>query len=97
MRKHFDYVVFDAPPVLPVTDAVILAKRLDGVILLARFDRTRRSDLRRSFEQLKSAQAPLLGTIINGVDVRQGLYGFSYGYGYGYEYGASKPVGTTGS
>jgi capsular exopolysaccharide synthesis family protein len=88
MRKSFDVVVFDCPPVLPVSDAVVLAKRLDGVILLARFDKTRRAELRRSYEQLRTAKAPLLGTVFNGVEIEHGLYG--YGYGYGYEYGGER-------
>jgi capsular exopolysaccharide synthesis family protein len=93
MKGSYDHVIFDCPPILPVTDAVLLSKRLDGIILLARFDKTRRTDLKRAFEQLRAAKAPLLGTVINGIEVREGLYGFGYGYGYGtdYAYGTARP------
>ena|GEM_PF-1397711 len=79
MTERFDHVVFDAPPVLPVTDGVVLATRLDGVALLARFEKTRRVEFRRALEYLGAVKAPVLGTVLNAVDMRK--YAYAYGYG----------------
>jgi len=78
MTRRFDHVIFDAPPVLPVTDGVVLAAHLDGVALLARFERTRRVEYRRALAHLASVNAFLVGSILNGVDMRK----YSYAYGY---------------
>jgi Mrp family chromosome partitioning ATPase len=77
LKRRFDYVVFDAAPILPVTDSVALAAQLDGVVLLARFEQTRRCDLLRSLDHLKSVQARVLGTLLNAVNMRK--YAYSYG------------------
>jgi capsular exopolysaccharide synthesis family protein len=79
LTARFDHVVFDTSPVLPVTDGVVLATRLDGVALLARFERTRRVEFKRALEHLSAVKAPVLGTILNAVDLRK----YSYAYGYG--------------
>jgi tyrosine-protein kinase Etk/Wzc len=82
LKARFDYVIFDAAPLLPVTDSVALAPHLDGVILLARFESTRRTDLRRALEQLHGVKAKVLGTLLNAVDMNK----YSYAYGYGRKY-----------
>jgi tyrosine-protein kinase Etk/Wzc len=82
LTARFDHVVFDASPVLPVTDGVILATRMDGVALLARFEQTRRVEFKRALEHLAAVKAPMLGTILNAVDLRK----YSYAYGYGSRY-----------
>ena len=82
LKARFDYVVFDAAPLLPVTDSVALAPHLDGVILLARFESTRRNDLRRALEQLHGVKAKTLGTLLNAVDMNK----YAYAYGYGKRY-----------
>jgi len=86
MKSKFDYVVFDGAPILPVTDSVVMATQLDGVILLGRWDRTRRSEFRRAFKQLRSVGARVLGSVLNAAEIHRGLYGY-YGYGSGYGYG----------
>jgi receptor protein-tyrosine kinase len=73
MKRGFDYVVFDGAPILPVTDSVLLSTSLDGVLFLARFNQTRRAEVRQAFKRLDAVKAPLLGTVLNGVDVRKGL------------------------
>jgi Mrp family chromosome partitioning ATPase len=77
-KRRFDYVIFDAPPVLPVTDSVALAAHLDGVVLLARFEQTRRSDLLRSLGYLQGVRARVLGTLLNAVDMKK--YSYTYGH-----------------
>ncbi len=88
MKKDYDFIVFDGAPILPVTDSVVLSTHLDGVVLLARWDKTRSSEVEKAIEHLKAVGAPVLGTLLNNVKLKQGLYGYGYGYGYGkYRYG----------
>ena len=87
LKARFDHVIFDAAPLLPVTDSVAFSARLDGVVLLARFEQTRRTDLLRGMEQLAGVRARVLGTLLNAVDMRK--YSYTYGYGRRYDaYGA---------
>ena len=86
-KAHFDFVIFDAAPLLPVTDSMALAAHLDAVILLARFHQTRRLDFSRSLDQLAGVRARVLGTVLNDVDMEK----YSYTYGHGYQrYGHSE-------
>ncbi len=62
-----DYVLFDAPPVTLVSDAAMLAARLDGVLLVVASGRTRREAARRAKEQLDRVGARLLGTALSNV------------------------------
>jgi capsular exopolysaccharide synthesis family protein len=87
MGKVYDMVIFDGAPVLPVTDSVVLAALLDGVILLARADVSAKDAVRRATEHLASVKAPLLGVLLNALDLRKRRYGYGAGYGYGYGYG----------
>jgi polysaccharide biosynthesis transport protein len=67
LRRRWDYVIFDSPPVLLVSDNLLLAKSLDGVILVAQAGRTRRRDLHRAKDILEEAGARILGVILNDV------------------------------
>jgi capsular exopolysaccharide synthesis family protein len=89
MKAKFDYIVFDSAPILPVTDSVVMAAQLDGVILMGRWNQTRRSDFRRAFQQLHSVRARVLGSVLNSIEIQRGMYGY-YGYSYGYGYGYGK-------
>ncbi|PEH50706.1 tyrosine-protein kinase domain-containing protein [Micrococcus luteus] len=79
------FVVVDGPPLLPVTDASLLATAADGTVLVVRQGKTRKDHLEAAVETLQSVDATLLGTVLNGVSPKQG--GGAYG-GYGYGYGA---------
>lgn len=80
--ERFDIVVLDSPPVLPVTDAVIVSNLVDAVVLVADARSTTRDRLASAVRTLDQAQAPLLGVVLNGV--RKQIDGVDYGYGYGY-------------
>ncbi len=67
VKSKFDFILFDGPPLLVSPDSAVLAAALDGIVLLARFGKTRRPDILKSIKQLQSAHVPLWGTIINGV------------------------------
>jgi polysaccharide biosynthesis transport protein len=69
-----------------VTDAVVLSKLVDGVILVVRADKTLREDIRRSARSVQGVGAWIFGVIVNEIDTSDRSY-YSYGYGYGYGYG----------
>jgi Mrp family chromosome partitioning ATPase len=58
-------VIFDAPPVLPVTDASLLAPKVDGVIMVYEIGRTSREGLMRAKVQLEAVNAKILGVVLN--------------------------------
>ena len=85
MREAYDTVIFDAPPLNLVTDAALLGTRADGVVLVARAGVTEEGPLEYAVEQLESVRAPLLGTVLNGMDERRrDYYGSRAGKAYAY-------------
>ena len=76
--RKLDLVIVDAPPILPVTDARILAGQVDGTVLVVRQNFVEKVAVRQAVSALKNARAQLLGTILNDVDIK------THGYGYGY-------------
>jgi capsular exopolysaccharide synthesis family protein len=83
LRQRFDHVVFDSPPVLPITDATILSSLVDGVILVVACEATTRAALNRACRVIEHSGGKILGTVLNKVDVRRdGYYGYRYYHGY---------------
>jgi succinoglycan biosynthesis transport protein ExoP len=82
LAKRFDRVILDSPPLQVVTDAVVLSKQTDGVILVAHADRTLRDELKRSSRQIKAVGSKIFGVIVNAIepDQRSGYYYSYYGY-----------------
>ena len=79
LQKHFDWVVIDAPPILPVTDASIISGHVDGVIFVASAEQTPLPALRGALEQLSKTSAHVLGVVLNLVDTqRRGYYYSEY-------------------
>lgn len=84
LLNEYDVVIIDAPPILPVTDAALLAAASDGAILVARHGRTTRDQVIQSRQRLEAVDAALLGTVLNFAPAKGGgAYGYSYSYGYG--------------
>ncbi len=87
LRHRYEVVLIDAPPLLPVTDASLLASISDGAILVVRHGSTRREQVRTATDRLNSVGARLLGTVLSMSPARElTRYGYGYGYGYGPEY-----------
>lgn len=91
-RTEYDFIIFDTPPVLPITDAVAFSSRMDGVILVSRAAVTTKQSFMRSFRLLDAVQAPLLGAVFNAMDIHSSEYAYFSGYyqynsRYGYSYG----------
>jgi len=86
LRHRYEVVLIDAPPLLPVTDASLLASISDGAILVVRHGSTGREQVRTATDRLQAVGARLLGTVLNMSPARElSRYG-GYGYGYGPEY-----------
>src|SRR5581483_11795724 len=88
LRDEYDFIVLDSPPVLPVTDAVVLGREADGVVLVVKGYDTPRELVRRARDQLLQAKIHLLGAVVNNVDARWG-YHYLYSRYYGAYYGPS--------
>lgn len=83
LLKHFDYVLFDSPPMGAVTDAAIIAPQVDGVLLVVRAGTSTLHAVSSARKQLDSVSAHLLGAILNDADLR--IKGYGHGVGsYGY-------------
>jgi tyrosine-protein kinase Etk/Wzc len=87
LRRDFDLVLVDSPPVLPVTDAMVLSNYADGTLLVVAAGQTRRAELERASEKFSQANVAMVGIVLNEVSKQNG-YGGRYGYGYGYGYGS---------
>jgi capsular exopolysaccharide synthesis family protein len=83
LAESVDVVIVDTPPVLPVTDALLMSSLVDVTILVAKAGSTNKRAARRAVELLEQVDANLVGCVLNGVSLG-GAYGYGgYGYGYG--------------
>lgn len=81
--EQFHYVVIDSPPILTFSDARNLAALSDGIILVSRCGRTTRRAITRSVELLAGTRAPLLGVVLNDMDLSSAdFHYFNYGYSW---------------
>jgi polysaccharide biosynthesis transport protein len=81
----YDYVVIDSPPILSVTDGVILARQADAVVLVVRHGKSSKHVVRRARDILLRAGAGITGIVLNAVDMNSPEYYGYYGYsGYSY-------------
>lgn len=87
LTARFDYVLVDTPPVMPVTDAAVMASKVDGVIMLLESGSVAPNVAKEAKTRLEQAGAHILGAVLNKVDVGAGHYGYGSGYGYYYYYG----------
>ena len=91
LRGRYDRVIIDTPPITAVTDAVILSKIVDGVVLIVRAGVAHRELVRNAVEQLRQVNAHILGAVLNGVDMgRDSYYYYQYYYYYYGEDGERK-------
>lgn len=83
VRNRFDYIILDSPPIVAVTDAEILAKKVDGSIIVASADITETDIFDRAIELLKHDNSVLIGSVLNNFNNKPG-YGSFYKYHYYY-------------
>ena len=81
LKANSDIVLLDSTPVLPVTDAAVLSRKVDATLLIATAGVTSKKALARAYELLRQVQAPIIGTVLNGAS-SEGAYGYTYAYTY---------------
>lgn len=95
LRDQFDIVLIDAPPLLPVTDAALIASMVDGAIVVVRHGKTTADQVRGAVDRLEGVGAKPVASVFNMTPRKAGRYG--YGYGYGYGYAPTRPAPDDGS
>jgi len=86
LQSSYEYVIIDAPPLLPVADASIMSTDTDGSILVTRHAKTTKEQLRQAANRIEQVGGRLFGVVVNMSPRRKrGYDGYGYGYGYGYE------------
>lgn len=93
LRKNYDYVIFDTPPVSVVTDAAIISRIADGAVLVVRPGVTTIQGAQLSKKRLEDVNAHILGVVLNGYDAKKTTKrdGYYYSYNY-YEYDSHDTV-----
>lgn len=84
LKRRYDFLIFDTPPLQPASDALLLAPQTDGVVLIVKSGGMNRELIKKVVERLKMARANLLGVVLNKTDPRKDTY---YKYDKYYSYG----------
>jgi len=85
LKQTYTHIVIDSPPLLSVTDGVVLAREADAVVMIVRHGKSSKHVVRRARDLLLRAGAPLMGIALNAVDLSSPEYYGYYGYsGYSY-------------
>jgi capsular exopolysaccharide synthesis family protein len=86
LGEQYSHIVIDSPPILSVTDGVILGRVVDAVVLVIRHGKSNKNIMRRARDLLARSGAPVAGLVLNAVDLNSPEYYGYYGYS-GYSYG----------
>jgi len=78
--KHFDQIIFDSPPVLTVSDSLILSKILDGTIIVARAGKATYDMIEKGLKVLGDIRAPIVGFVLNAVVLKRSTYYYYQNY-----------------
>lgn len=89
LRDKFDAVIIDSPPIMPVSDPLVLSGLVDGVVLVARGGSTSRAIAKKACQSLEKMQAHIIGVVMNNVKIPKGTYGYYY-YSYYRPYGEGR-------
>ena len=76
LANEADQVFFDSPPVVAVTDAAVLATKVDGVLLVIKAGKTRREQARTAVQRLEQINARLVGTVLTDMQMGAGIQGY---------------------
>lgn len=80
LRYRFDRIIIDTPPILPASDALILAPQTDGVLFVVQADKGNRDVIAKAIEQIHLTQANIVGVVLNKRDIKRKGYYYYYHY-----------------
>ncbi len=86
LKKEYDYILIDTPPVLSVTDALIVSKFVDGVIYVVAYNQTKKEEAKLGLKQLKENKAEIIGGVLANVDIKKTKGAYNYYYYESEEY-----------
>lgn len=79
LKAQYDFIVIDSPPALVVSDAQTLATKVDGVVIVAKANFSKKNSIRNAKKSLELVNANIIGTVLNFKDKVKGYYGHYYG------------------
>jgi Mrp family chromosome partitioning ATPase len=88
LREEYNFILVDSPPAIAVSDAAVLSMMCDGVIMVFNGRKTTAASARQAVERLDAIRAPILGAVLNRIDLGNPDYAY-YRYYYGSDYGAA--------
>lgn len=86
LRKHYDYIIIDLPPLMPVSDAAILSKYIDGYLIVVRHEKSEYAKIQDTLHQLDFAGAKIIGFVYNGKNLENHYRKTSKNKYYYYDY-----------
>ena len=92
LSNHFDHIIIDSPPILSVTDALVVSPLVNGVVMVIHGGKTPREAVMKSGGHLEHVGAKILGAIINNVDMQSSEYYYYYRYYYDSAYYTQEQV-----
>lgn len=93
LEQIYETIIFDSPPIIAVTDAIVIGKQVDGVVLVAKSGKTTKETLLHARNSLAAVKARILGCVLNDLDLDSGRYGYyHYVSRYGSYYGETEQV-----
>ena len=90
LSTQFDHIIIDTPPVLAVTDGIIISQYAGVNLVVARYGKTQMKELELTVNRFEQAGVKVNGFILNDIQRGSGSYGYGYGYNYAYAYKATK-------
>ena len=88
--EQYDRVILDSPPIMAVTDPLVLSKMVDGVVLVLSAGVSTKDQVKQARQQLQSVQANILGVVLNNIDTAKDSYYYNYQYYHYYAEDGSK-------
>lgn len=90
LLERFDHVVIDAPPIMGLADAPLIASRVQGIVYVVESHGIRASLVKTALSRLSQARARILGIVLTKFESKKAHFGFGYDYGYSYGHAAKK-------
>ncbi|MHB8724065.1 MAG: GumC family protein [Casimicrobiaceae bacterium] len=82
LDERFSHIIFDAPPVLGIADAIVLGNQIGTVLFMVSAGKTRKAHVRAALKRLRQASVVPIGALMTRLDLRDGMYGYESAYYY---------------